>query len=141
VRPRVLRPGGVHAVCCSDWSRAQLDPLDADVTDALEGHYPLRRRAGGDPFRGAALPGLVADAGFVEIASGRADRVDMTYHDYADWVRARIQAACADTELSPSDRETLRWAERAAGRWATRRGMFTQCWIEVIARSVTPAAT
>lgn len=41
---RVLTPGGVVALCASDWSRAHLDPVDADVEHALEGHYLLRRR-------------------------------------------------------------------------------------------------
>ena len=131
---RVLRPGGAIAVCCSDWSRATLDPYDADVAAALEGHCLLRRRAGGDPFRGTVLPQLVADAGFIDLATGRADRVDMGYDDFGHWVHTRIQAALADPDISPPDRERLQRAGHAAQRWATRRGLFIQCWIEVTAR-------
>lgn len=133
---RVLRPGGVVAVSSSDWSHAQLDPFDEEVEQALEGHYLLRRRAGGDPFMGSVLAGLVADAGFVDVVAQRADRVDMAYDELARYVGARVHAALDDSapDATPADLEQLQRAAQAAQRWASRRGRFTQCWVEVTAR-------
>ena len=72
---RVLRPGGVVGVCSSDWSDAQIDPRGEDVDVALRCHLLLRRKAGGDPYAGARLPGWVAAAGFLELeVDARASR-------------------------------------------------------------------
>lgn len=134
---RVLGPGGVIAVSSSDWSQAVLDPFDADVERALEGHYLLRRRAGGDPFAGGVLAEWVAAAGFVDVVARRVDRVDMAYDELARYVGIRVDAALDHEErvhADPADHETLRRAAEASQRWAARRGHFTQCWIEVTAR-------
>ena len=134
---RVLRPGVVIAVSSSDWSRAVLDPFDADVERALEGHYLLRRRAGGDPFAGGVLAELAAAAGFVDVVARQVDRVDMAYDELARYVGRRVDDALEDEErnnAAPADHETLQRAAQAAQRWTARRGQFTQCWIEVTAR-------
>lgn len=129
---RVLRDGGVVALSSSDWSRAALDPFDDDVERALDAHCLLRRRAGGDPFMGRTLPDVVSDAGFVDVRTRRADRVDMAYDELARYIGTRLRAALEDAE--DELREPLRRAVDAADRWATRRGTVTQCWIEVTAR-------
>lgn len=70
---RVLRPRGVLGLCSSDWSGARVEPDTADVRFALQAHYALRRRAGGDPFAGARLEGWVSAAGF-SVVQGGADQ-------------------------------------------------------------------
>lgn len=131
---RVLRPGGIVALSCSDWSRAHLEPFDADVRDAMAGHHLLRRRAGGDPFAGTSLPAWVADAGFTDLAVRCVDRVDLAYDALARYVGARLDVALTAADGLANDRPVLRRAADAAGRWAGRRGSATQCWVEVTAR-------
>lgn len=138
---RVLRGHGVLAIASSDWSSAHLDPWNDDVEEALQGHYLLRRRAGGDPFMGGALPKLVLDAGYVDVEVEPTDRVDMAYDQLARYVGTRIEAAL-DTESAvgaDGKHDDQLWrAARAARRWATREGAFTQRWVEVTARAPGP---
>lgn len=129
---RVLRADGVVALASSDWSRALLDPFNDDVKQALRGHYLLRHQAGGDPFMGRVLPGLVLDAGYVDVQVQRADRMDMAYDQLARYVGTRAAAAIQDAE--GEYRDVLQRAADAASRWALRDGTFTQCWIEITAR-------
>jgi SAM-dependent methyltransferase len=53
---RVLRPGGLAAICSSDWNAAAVEPRTADVEAALECHLELRRQAGVRPMRAPAFP-------------------------------------------------------------------------------------
>ena len=80
---RVLRPGGVLGVCSSDWGDAQIEPRGEDVDLALRCHLLLRRKAGGDPYAGARLPGWIEAAGFTSSRS-----------------RASIASTCEDGHLS-----------------------------------------
>ncbi len=130
---RVLRGDGVIALASSDWSAARIEPWNDDVDRALRGHYLLRNQAGGDPFMGRRLPELVGEAGFVDVHTRRADRVDMDYDQLARYVGTRVESAL--TGADDDHRDELERAAEAAARWATRTGTFTQCWIEVTARS------
>jgi ubiquinone/menaquinone biosynthesis C-methylase UbiE len=120
---RVLRPGGLLALSSSDWSGAVLDPRTPDVDRALAGHYRLRREAGGDPFLGARLPELVRTNGFVEVRASTHERVDMTYHQLAEYIRVRLAAAGDHGGAA------------AAARWTEHDGRFVQRWVDVIART------
>ncbi len=130
---RVLREGGVVAVASSDWSAARLDPWNDDVDRALRGHYLLRNQAGGDPFMGRRLRNAVLDAGFVDVHTRCHERVDMAYHQLARYVGSRIESAISGA--SDDYQDELRRAAAAARRWAAQRGSFSQCWVEVTARS------
>jgi SAM-dependent methyltransferase len=129
---RVLQIGGTLAIAASDWSRAQLNPATADVATALNGHFALRHRAGGDPFAGGQLASRVRAAGFAEVGETSALREDLPYQDLARYVLARLSEALADT---PSDGELLR-ACAAAGRWSETEGTAVQCWTYVTAKRV-----
>ncbi|NKQ55299.1 methyltransferase domain-containing protein [Amycolatopsis sp. K13G38] len=127
---RVLRPGGTLALSTSDWSRARIRPKTANVTAALRGHYLLRRRAGGDPFAGKHIAGLVADAGFGEVSTHARYRPDMSYRELARYVETRLDAAL---RTSPDDQ--LASAARSAWAWShSGDGDFAQCWVELVAR-------
>ncbi|MTD55968.1 class I SAM-dependent methyltransferase [Amycolatopsis pithecellobii] len=128
---RVLRPGGTLALSTSDWSRAKLQPKTVNVVAALRGHYLLRRRAGGDPFAGKHIAGMVEQAGFREVRSHARFRPDMAYRDLARYVESRLDAALS---ASPMDQSQLASAARSAWAWANGGdGSFHQCWVEVLA--------
>jgi SAM-dependent methyltransferase len=122
---RVLRPGGVLAIASADWRGAVLDPRTADVDLALSGHHTLRRRVGGDPFAGGALPVAVAAAGFTDVTAEHVDLPDMTYRELAEYVAVRLAEAGLHAEHA------------AARRWARDDGVFTQRWVQVVARAGT----
>ena len=64
------------------------------------------------------------------------------YDQLARYVGTRIEAALSDTESAvgaDGKHDDQLWrAARAAGRWATREGAFTQRWVEVTARAPGP---
>ena len=132
---RVVRPGGLVGICCSDWSNAAVEPRTEDVELALACHLALRRRAGGDPFAGARLERWVADAGFADVQARTRHEVDMSYSDFARYIGARIEAAADDEEEDDAERQRLRAGAEAARRWAQQgEGRLTQPWTAVTAR-------
>jgi SAM-dependent methyltransferase len=130
---RVLRPHGILGLSSSDWSGARIEPSSADVRCAMEAHYELRRRTGGDPFAGARLEQWVSGAGFAIVHTGADEKVDMTYADLANYVAVRIRGALSE---APAEDPFLEQAEAAASRWVGSRvvGIATQRWVHVVAR-------
>jgi len=130
---RVLRPGGVAGVCCSDWGSALIEPRDDDVEIALACHLDLRRRAGGDPYAGARLEALISAAGFSHVRASVQHEVDMSYADFGRYIGRRIEAAARDAQ--GDDLTRLLAGAAAARRWATREdGRLSQPWTAVLAR-------
>jgi SAM-dependent methyltransferase len=131
---RVLRPGGLLGICSSDWGDAQIEPRGEDVDVALRCHLLLRRKAGGDPYTGAPLPGWIEAAGFDELEVTREHRVDMPYRTFARYIGSRIEAAAR--EASGDERIELLAGAAAAERWAERDdGRLSQPWTSVLARN------
>jgi ubiquinone/menaquinone biosynthesis C-methylase UbiE len=130
---RVLRPHGILGICSSDWSGARIEPDSADVRCAMQAHYALRRRAGGDPFAGARLEEWVSAAGFTIVHTAAEEKTDMSYADLATYVAARIREALSE---APFDSSFLEEAAAAASRWASHGvvGTAVQRWVHVIAR-------
>jgi SAM-dependent methyltransferase len=130
---RVVRTGGVIGICCSDWGDAAIDPHTQDVAMALDCHLALRRVAGGDPFAGAQLERWVGDAGFAAVQASTRHEVDMSYHDFARYIGARIAVAVEDAD--GAERERLLAGVEASERWAQHEdGRLTQPWTAVTAR-------
>jgi ubiquinone/menaquinone biosynthesis C-methylase UbiE len=127
---RVLRPGGALAIAVSDWSRARIEPQTGDVALAMQGHYALRRGAGGDPFAGSRVATWARNAGFEDISEATTLRVDLSYDQLAAYVHARLHTAAREAPVN-SD---LHDAEEAAARWAGTTGSAQQCWVEITAR-------
>jgi ubiquinone/menaquinone biosynthesis C-methylase UbiE len=127
---RVLRPGGLLAICSSDWSGAVLNPRTPDVDAALHGQYLLRRKDGGDPFAAGRLEALVLQSGFTEVRPTENGRADMAYSEIAWHVWVRVTAALADA----TERAELERASEAAQRWAEHEGEFIMRWVEMTAR-------
>jgi SAM-dependent methyltransferase len=130
---RVLRPGGVVGVCCSDWGSARIEPRDDDVELALACHLALRRRAGGDPYAGARLEAVVSAAGFSDVQANVQHEIDMSYADFGRYIGTRIEAAAR--EVHGDELTRLLAGAAAAQRWATREGgRLSQPWTAVLAR-------
>jgi ubiquinone/menaquinone biosynthesis C-methylase UbiE len=129
---RVLRRGGVIGVCSSDWHDAKIEPRGKDVDLALQSHFALRRKAGGDPFAGQHLPHWVEAAGFVVREVTSEHHVDMPYRTFARYVGSRIQAAAR--EAHGAERVELLGAAEAAERWTQQEGHLSQRWTAVLAR-------
>jgi SAM-dependent methyltransferase len=131
---RVLRPGGLLGLASSDWSGARVEPFTPHVRRALDAHYALRRRSGGDPFAGRHLSGWVVEAAFALLRTGAEDRIDMSYPELANYVASRIRAALQQPG-DHADGAVSREAEDAAMVWArSGAGTATQRWVHVLAR-------
>ena len=105
----------------------------ATSTAALRGHFELRRRAGGDPDAGGALPALAEQAGLEVDCVERRDAVDLSYPALAAYIADRLEAA--EAGAAPAERSRLAAAAAAARRWQRQPdGMFTQRWVAVVAR-------
>ena len=128
---RVLRPQGLLAASSSDWSGARIEPCTPDVRCAMDAHFALRRRAGGDPFAGSQLPSWVSAAGFEVVKVGADDKIDMSYAALATYVAARVREAYAQT-----GEPALEEAGAAASRWASSatNGVAVQRWVHLVAR-------
>jgi len=124
---RVMRDGGILAVAASDWSRAEFSPRTDDVSEAMSGHYRLRREAGGDPFAGGQLAAWARAAGFIGITEHTRMRVDLGYRELAAYVATRLENRLDDPQL--------RNAYAAAIRWTQYDGVVVQCWTEIVAHS------
>jgi SAM-dependent methyltransferase len=130
---RVLRPGGLAAICSSDWNAAAVEPRTADVEAALECHLELRRQAGGTPDAGARLPAWLDAAGFEIISIEQRDETDLPYPALAAYIGARIDEALV--RAAPADRPALAEGLAAARRWGQHDGVrSTQRWVAVVAR-------
>jgi SAM-dependent methyltransferase len=121
---RVVRPGGLVALCSSDWSGARVEPSTPDVVTALAAHRELRREAGGDPDAGARLATLAHEAGLEVVSESAELRADLGYAELARYVGRRLAAAGRRDEAA------------AASRWlALGEGTFEQRWVSVLARA------
>jgi SAM-dependent methyltransferase len=129
---RVVRPGGIAGLCSSDWGDVRIDPRTDDVERAIRGHLELRRRAGGDPFAGPALPGLLEAAGFAIVDVRVRHEVDMPYPVYARYIGARLSAAAQ--HAGGAERDELLEGAAAAARWALQDGVIAQPWTAVVGR-------
>src|SRR5262249_4898929 len=115
---------------------ARIEPRTEDVARALQGHYALRRRAGGDPFAGRRIAMWARNAGFGDLREATTLRVDLGYDQLAAYVHARLHTAARE---APPNSE-LHAAEAAAARWAAgTTGSAQQCWVEITARKPSEA--
>jgi SAM-dependent methyltransferase len=62
---RVLKPGGVLALCSPDWNRFQIQPFSSELQSALACYRQLQHRNGGDTTAGWKLASWVRAEGLV----------------------------------------------------------------------------
>jgi len=64
---RVLRPGGIAAICSPDWAGNIFTPREPEAIEAFEAFKRLLRSNGGNPYVGRELGRLLREAGFSEV--------------------------------------------------------------------------
>ena len=115
---RVLRPGGVVAICSPDWGGFILSPPTAAVEAAVQAYTALMEHNGGDPLAGRRLSGYLSEAGFADV------RTQARYEQYAD--PASISGYLAGQLLAAGQSE----AAVELTEWATGpAAMFAQAWV------------
>jgi SAM-dependent methyltransferase len=118
---RVLRPGGLAALCSPDWGGFILSPPTTALEHAVREYTSLMVGNGGDPLAGRRLAGYLADSGFGGI------RVDARYETYAETttVTNYLATQLADAGHDDSARALREWA-------ADPSAMFAQTWVSAI---------
>ena len=120
---RVLRPGGVTAVCAPDWGGFLCSPPTEEIYAALRAHNEIQNGNGGDTLVGRKLLGLMLEAAYVET---KAQARYQNYDDLSD-----IAGAIA-VQLEHGGQRAHADAIRA---WAMRPvGMFAQAWVSCVGR-------
>jgi ubiquinone/menaquinone biosynthesis C-methylase UbiE len=123
---RVLRPGGLAALCSPDWGGFLLSPPTAAVQRAVDEYIALMTGNGGDPLAGRRLGSYLTDAGFTEV------RVDARYERYPDTtvIAGYLAAQLAEAGEHEAARTFVEWAPEPSA-------MFAQAWVS--ATGVLPA--
>jgi len=120
---RVLRPGGIAALCASDWNQFLIAPESPALGFALEASRTLQEKNGGSTEAGAWLGPWCWDAGFEVLETGT------RYEVYEDPRRIAGHLA-QQLEQADAPRHANTW--RQWGR--SERATFAQAWGYVIAR-------
>mgnify|MGYP001571791556 CR=1 FL=1 len=125
---RVLRPGGLVALCSPDWGGNLVAPLPPDVAQAVDFYQSLQRRNGGQPTIGRALGQLLQATGFVDV------KLAPFYESYepvstiTEFIAQRLEQ---ETGLGAS----LGTMVQALRDWARTPGAFyAQSWVSAMAR-------
>jgi SAM-dependent methyltransferase len=118
---RILRPGGIAALCSPDWGGFILSPPTAAVGRAVGDYTGLMEHNGGDPLAGRRLAVYLAESGFGDI------RVDARYERYADTseIAGYLGAQLTDAGRSSAASALVDWA-------ADPSSMFAQTWVSAI---------
>ena len=138
---RVLKPGGVIGLRSPDWGIALLHPDSDGLRDSIALRNRWQRSRGGHPEAGRLLRGLLADAGFDEVAAGSTADSHGTDEGAAEGVRY-MHSILNDPELvaiaqendwaSASDMAAMRqaWTD-----WSQQPGAFASFfWCHVTGR-------
>jgi len=120
---RVLRPGGLAALCSMDWNQTLIAPDSPSIGFALEAHRSLIERNGGCSEAGSWLAPWSLDAGLEILESDT--RYEM--HDHSTNV---AESFARQLEHAGIGRHAESWR-----KWSRQEGAtFAQAWGHVIAR-------
>lgn len=125
---RVLRPGGLIALCSPDWDAFQLDPVGSEVDEAIAEYRHLQEQNGGDTRAGHRLTQWAAKAGFTVLATTPRYEVYESTVRIADYLAAQLEEA----GRIGSSQALRRWSRQPGSR-------FAQAWVGMVARKGTPA--
>lgn len=123
---RVLRPGGVLAVCSPDWGGFLLAPPSDELAGAIAAYTSLQTRNGGDVCAGRKLPGLLSEAGCEDIQPLARYEIYESLELIGNYLALQLEGEGESTHAS-----TLR-------EWARcLYGMFAQAWVSCTGRKPT----
>ena len=118
---RVLRPGGMLAVCTPDWGGFLLSPSSDSLESAVKIYTDLQYRNGGDPFVGRKLSGLFEKQNLERITSGARYEVYDSLELIGNYLALQLESA-----NEANHAQVLR-------TWATSpNGMFAQSWVHCL---------
>jgi ubiquinone/menaquinone biosynthesis C-methylase UbiE len=118
---RILRPGGIVALCSPDWGGFILSPPTAAVDRAVGDYTELMVGNGGDPLAGRQLARYLSQSGFENI------RIDARYERYADTgeIAGYLGAQLIETGHRSAARALTDWARDPFS-------MFAQTWVSAV---------
>lgn len=118
---RVLKPGGLAAICSPDWRGFLLAPPSPALDQAIEAYKTLQSGNGGDVYVGSKFGALMGQAGYQRV------QLSARYECYAslgfigEYLAGQLEQAGKSSEA-----ETLRvWSQSPVG-------MFAQAWVSCV---------
>jgi SAM-dependent methyltransferase len=120
---RVLRPGGVAAICTPDWGGFLCSPPTEDVIAALRVHNEIQDANGGDTLIGRKLLGYMLEIGYVGV---KAYARYQNYDDLLD-ICGALAVQLEHGGAHAHAQALMRWAQRPAA-------MFAQSWVSCVGR-------
>jgi ubiquinone/menaquinone biosynthesis C-methylase UbiE len=140
---RVLKPGGTVMVRIPDWDGNLTWPFDPDVERGAKIVEELFTSAGGNPYVGKQLRGLLHQTGFEDIRVSASYTSSGTPAAMAEWqqnAEAITTSPIADhiIQRGIADAETLAQVFSACRAWAARPEAFqARAWCEAVAWAPT----
>lgn len=118
---RVLRPGGVAALCSPDWGGFLLAPPSEELAAAVRAYEGLQGANGGDIHAGRKLGGWLHEAGFHSVKAGARYEVYESSAVIADYLALQLEAR----GLSDEAGILRQWS-------AIPHSMFAQAWASAV---------
>jgi ubiquinone/menaquinone biosynthesis C-methylase UbiE len=123
---RVLKPGGILAVCSPDWAGFLLSPSSNELNQAIEAYKDIQIKNGGDVFVGSKLSRFFENSGFDQI------EVDARYEVYKS-LKFIGQYLALQLEKAGEKTHT-----QSLKNWMNEpNGLFAQAWISCVGRKTS----
>jgi 2-polyprenyl-3-methyl-5-hydroxy-6-metoxy-1,4-benzoquinol methylase len=123
---RVLKPGGILAVCSPDWGGFLLAPSSSELNQAIEAYKNLQIKNGGDVFVGSKLLRFFEDTGFNHI------EVDARYEVYKslDFIGQYLALQLVQAGEETHGQSLKNWMKEP-------NGFFAQAWVSCVGKKNT----
>jgi len=120
---RILKPGGILAVCSPDWGGFLLAPSSIELNAAIEAYKNLQIKNGGDVFVGSKLSRFFEDAGFDQIEVDARYEVYKSLNFIGQYLSLQLEQAGEQTHT------------QSLKNWMNEpNGFFAQAWVSCVAQ-------
>lgn len=121
---RVLKPGGLAAVCSPDWHGFLLTPPSEALDQAIAAYKQLQLANGGDVYVGAKFGTLMEQIGFEQI------HMSARYECYEslEFIGNYLALQLEQSGQAVHARTLRTWSQSTVG-------MFAQCWVSCVGRA------
>jgi SAM-dependent methyltransferase len=120
---RVLKPGGVAALCSPDWRAFRFQPQTLELKLAIEAYRELQEANGGDTACGGRLEDWLKDGGFRILARQQRNEVYADPRRITEYLALQLDEAGRAKEA----RDLCAWG-------LDPHATFSQAWISVVAQ-------